>query len=249
MKRITFLFIILMVIGCGKERSDIHATYTNTTRLENVEEAQGEQVKLLEEVLTSLRALEGCCSQNADDIDALQDVIGDLQQSPTNDSVAPINSSLSLLADRVTELEYNLGSLKKNGDNLILEGCNLVVRDAKDGPIREGLGNIVVGRDDIDSYTTFYQSPPLRTGSNNIVVGGSNEYTGNGGLVCGALNRLLGDMSVVFSCENSAEGQFSTVTGGTNNKAHEQFSSVSGGIGRSARGMFLWRAGELRRQR
>ena len=160
-------------------------------------------------------------------------------------SISNVTSNVSNILARLEKLETNVGGIKKDGDNLIIEGCNLVIRDAESGLRIDGVGNLLIGREDKDSYTTFFGTPPLRTGSNNLVIGGANDYTGEGGLCVGVLNRLFGDRSAVFACENSTIGKFSTVLGGTLNDAKGKFSCVGGGRNRDVSGTYDWRAGSL----
>lgn len=147
----------------------------------------------------------------------------------------------------IEELTVLLDGLSRDDDEntLILTGLNLRIRDAESGPQVPGSGNLLIGRDNSELFEEFYGREPLRNGSNNLIIGGANEYSGSGGLCAGVLNLLNGDNSVVFICENEVRAEFSAVLGGTNCLSQGRFSTVGGGRNRTASGRFDFRAGNL----
>jgi hypothetical protein len=85
-----------------------------------------------------------------------------------------------------------------------------------------GMGNLIVGyAENTKSYA--------QTGSNNLIVGMGNGWTGFGEIVGGEFNRALGSLSAVFGLSNLARGAESSVTGGAHNTASVQAASVAGG--------------------
>jgi len=112
------------------------------------------------------------------------------------------------------------------GPNVVFQGCNVHVRSSTDEYHASGLGNLIVGWDD----------PPLslpsqyRTGSNNLVVGVSNNFTSVGGFVAGGYNEISGIFCSVLGDGNVASNNFASVSGGILNRATGVGASVSGGF-------------------
>jgi hypothetical protein len=167
-----------------------------------------------------------------------------------------------------------LSCLRREGNNVIFEGCNIHIRSgggATDATVN-GLGNLIVGYNE--------ESPPggteNRTGSHNLVVGLEHSYSSFGGLVAGRNNTVSGPNATVSGGRfNTASGtrasvsagQFNTasgihssvsggegntasnsgasVSGGEGNEASGDVASVSGGNARSALGQWDWMAGGL----
>jgi len=160
------------------------------------------------------------------------------------DCCEDLTTTVSSIESRLTYLETNVGGIVKDGNDLIIEGCNLVVRDGSgETECVPGVGNIIVGRDEAASYAEFYGVDPIRTGSNNLIVGGGQQYTAKGCLMVGLFNSTEADGSATFGCENLTSGKFATVTGGTNNTASGKFSSVSGGCNKTVSSYCGWCAG------
>lgn len=89
-----------------------------------------------------------------------------------------------------------------------------------------GEGNLVVGYD---------ASLREQTGSNNIVIGSSEQkYTSYGALVAGSENEAIDPYTDVFGLSNHAEGEGASVSGGRDNLATDEWSSVSGGYENTA---------------
>ena len=96
-----------------------------------------------------------------------------------------------------------------DGTDLVVEGCNLVVRNGMGSTsTTNGTGNLVVGYDEVTRWDD-------KSGSHNVVVGSGHDYPSYAGLVAGY--------------DNSIEGAYSTVSGGLGNRASESYSAVSGG--------------------
>lgn len=97
------------------------------------------------------------------------------------------------------------------------------------GP-RNGRGNLVVG---------YAENPSklARTGSNDLIVGSANGWSGFGDIVGGSGNRVGGAYAAAFGLSNTASGAESTVLGGSSNRASGPTSSVSAGYANLALGL------------
>ena len=137
--------------------------------------------------------------------------------------------------DYVDQQQILLAGVSRNGNTLIFEGMNIQIVDgsgATDGlpgpgsePIPSGLGNLIVGYDEVRS------SASDKTGSHNLVVGPEHNYSSYGGLVAGFRNTVSGlNASVSGGFSNAANGTESSVSGGDSNIASGYRSSVSGGV-------------------
>jgi trimeric autotransporter adhesin len=141
------------------------------------------------------------------------------------------------LAQRVAALEDLLKHFSREDNEVFLTGANLHIVNGLDATqTTNGLGNLIVGynesRNDPDS-------PDVRTGSHNVVVGQRHNFSRFGGLVVGDLSTISGDFAVVSSgSQNTARGTFAVVSGGSHNTASGSSAAVSGGAGNTASGEF-----------
>lgn len=119
------------------------------------------------------------------------------------------------------------------GDDIFLDGVNLHIRnglgrtdgDTGSGPVVNGLGNLIVGYDEVRTAASD------KTGSHNLVIGSEHNYPSFGGLVSGF--------------HNTVSGAYTSVNGGLFNTASGVVASVSGGFGRSVSVLNNWAAGSL----
>ena len=87
-----------------------------------------------------------------------------------------------------------------------------------------GFGNLILG------YNESSSRSGMRTGSHNLVIGASNDFTQYGGIVAGSNNVINGPYATVLGgLENTASGEYSSISGGMVNTASGVYSSVSGG--------------------
>jgi len=153
--------------------------------------------------------------------------------------VAALNAALSAVEAKLANVSVVQGDINGvAGPHLIIEGCNLHVRDGSgttvDSKALNGLGNLIVGYNELPSIPQFG-----RTGSHNVVIGSEHEYTSFGGLVAGQNNSVTGAASSVSGGRsNEASGSFSNVSGGASNTAVGSDSNVSGGRSNEASGSF-----------
>ncbi|HEY3947006.1 MAG TPA: hypothetical protein VGL78_17420 [Solirubrobacteraceae bacterium] len=75
-----------------------------------------------------------------------------------------------------------------------------------------GMGNLVIG---------YAENPKgyVRTGSNDLIVGTGNGWTGFGEIAGGANNRASGPYATTFGLSNIASGMESAILGGHKNSA------------------------------
>ena len=99
-----------------------------------------------------------------------------------------------------------------------------------------GLGNLTIGYNALRNDT---DSPDVRTGSHNLILGDYNNYSSFGGLVAGYWNTVSGQYaSVTGGARNTASGTAASISGGWLNTASGQFASVSGGWLNTASGEY-----------
>ena len=123
---------------------------------------------------------------------------------------------------------------------LRVAGANLQVVNGTGSTITvNGLGNVIVGYDEVTPSTTpicnFGEFHPggtctgpgavfansHKSGSHNVVVGRYHNYSRYGGIVAGSRNSIIGAASTVTGGEaNVAAAAFSSITGGSENSVH-----------------------------
>lgn len=127
------------------------------------------------------------------------------------------------LQSQITPMSAVLQPFSKVGNDLIITGVNLHIRNGSGGTSNlNALGNLIVGYNE----GAF---PAGQIGSHNIVVGLNHTFTSFGGLVAGLANRI--------------SAPHASVTGGFGNEAAGQFSSVSGGNAITQSSLAGWSAG------
>jgi hypothetical protein len=126
------------------------------------------------------------------------------------------------------------------GPNIVFRGVNLHVMSATSEKDTSGLGNLIVGWDDI---------PPspfsgYRSGSNDLICGDANAFPADGVFLAGLFNVAteLG-ASVSGGSSNTASGEASSVSGGSTNQAMADGASISGSNGVTVNVPGGWSAG------
>jgi hypothetical protein len=137
------------------------------------------------------------------------------------------------LERRIEALEYKLAHITSGPDDVTITGANLrIVNGLGTTNTTNGLGNLIVGYNELRG-----SEPNVRTGSHNVVVGSSDNFSSFGGLVVGAFNEISGEFaSVSGGVGNTASGRSSSVSGGATNTASNNESWVGGGNGNTASG-------------
>lgn len=118
------------------------------------------------------------------------------------------------------------------GPNLIFEGANVHIRNKRSSTTMvDGLGNLIIGYNEIGDEAGLFYPPPVRNGSHNLIVGAGHSYRSAGGFVAGYRNTIGGSFSTVAGgFLNVANGEHSSVSGGLLNVAGGEFSAVCGGM-------------------
>jgi uncharacterized coiled-coil protein SlyX len=118
------------------------------------------------------------------------------------------------------------------GPNLIFEGVNVHIRNKRSSTtVVDGLGNLIIGYDEIGDEAGLFYPSPVRNGSHNLVVGSGHSFSSAGGFVGGYRNTIRGSFSTVAGgFLNEANGEHSSVSGGLLNVATGEFSAVCGGM-------------------
>jgi hypothetical protein len=160
---------------------------------------------------------------------------GGLQQR-----LADLEEELLLTQEVLLDLQETLAHVRMEegelnglaGPHLIIEGCNLHVRNAAEFTDEiNGTGNLIVG------YNEIVFGAPVRTGSHNLVVGPGHSFTSWGGFVAGINNSVTGTSAAVSGgFQNVASGSRASVSGGAFNEANGIQASVSGGTSNFASG-------------
>jgi hypothetical protein len=205
--------------------------------------AQASTITALQATATSqdaeIASLQSSSSSQAADIDSIK----------TSDAFA-LNSYLSVVSD-------------SRGPLLRFHGANVqVVNGAGSTTTVNGLGNLIVGYDEVDTSGEFYcttgttsagvpitdepactaegalwTGSGFKSGSHNLVGGAENNYSSFGGAVLGRQNAINYHYATVSGGNvNNAAGQYASVSGGTLNVASGRSSSVTGGVSNTASG-------------
>lgn len=164
----------------------------------------------------------------------------------------------------IQQLQNLLSCVIKIGNDVILEGCNLHIRNAQgQTDTTDDTGNLIIGYN--EDLTIGDGS--LRTGSHNLVIGMDHRYTSwgtivhgtghhtsntNSAAIGGSFNRPQGVGSVIVSGSenvvtsnhavivggtfNDAGGSHSVITGGESNSTHAYGTLISGGFANEADG-------------
>lgn len=133
---------------------------------------------------------------------------------------------------RIETLEDLLVNVRRDGDDLVVEGANLrIVNGMGATDTVNGVGNLILG------YNEARPSGNRRSGSHVLVLGTRNNFSGAGGVVAGRGNDLVGDWAAILGgTANAAEADDAVVLGGNGNRAEGPSATVLGGAGNRAIG-------------
>jgi hypothetical protein len=194
----------------------------------------GAKTPTLKSLAKSVAALQKKATKQAKTIAALKSDLATAKQTiaaqgQTLTSAAPVLA----LAPYVSVTGNSLDGVV--GPNIVFQGANLHVRSSASETDSSGLGNLIVGWNQVPgSAPSGY-----RSGSNNLVCGDRNSFPANGCFLAGYDNTAsAGYASVSGGTDNTASAGWASVSGGTSNTASSGFSSVSGGSGNTASGGF-----------
>jgi FtsZ-binding cell division protein ZapB len=181
-----------------------------------------DQVGLLQ---TSVSALTSSNASLQNDVDTLQTDVATLQGE-----VSTLTADNAALTARVSALEDKLAYVNVAGTEMYITGANLhILNGAGSTESTNSLGNLIMG---------YGEGSNITTGSHNIVLGRSNNYSSYAGIVAGYANTISAPYaSVLGGRYSSASGDYAAVSGGFANIASGDNSSVSGGSGNTAGGI------------
>lgn len=152
------------------------------------------------------------------------------------DRVVVIPLGNSDLRARVAALEAVLAGVSRDGNDITFSGVNVHIVDGSgdtSGPVN-GLGNLIVGYNELRNIGGMIND---RSGSHNLVVGSTHNFSSYGGLLAGHFNNSTAPFaSVTGGYGNTASGSYASVSGGQSNEAKALYASVSGGANNDATG-------------
>ncbi|MGE4107383.1 MAG: hypothetical protein AB7F66_09240 [Bacteriovoracia bacterium] len=148
-----------------------------------------------------------------------------------------LNWSLEKFDARIGDLEkrtqFQTVDTIEGKPAVVFDKVNLVVRNGMGKTWTEnGVGNLIVGYNEMREDHAADTAARHRTGSHYVVTGSWNDYLGYGGIASGA--------------HNTVTGSYNTITGGHNNLVAGKYSSVSGGKNVRVKGAAHWAAGGYR---
>ncbi|MEM7244762.1 MAG: hypothetical protein AAF533_05430 [Acidobacteriota bacterium] len=142
-------------------------------------------------------------------------------------------TELEAVETRIADLEDLLVHLRREGDDLFLEGANLHVRNGMgDTDVVNGLGNLTLGYNEQRGFLS-----DDRTGSHNLVLGRFNNFSSYSGVIAGESNALSAPLtSILGGRENLASAFGAMVVGGHGNESDGLETTILGGFGNLATG-------------
>ncbi|NNF98049.1 MAG: hypothetical protein HKM93_01600 [Desulfobacteraceae bacterium] len=190
-------------------------------------------------------------------------------------ALVAMQKTISTQASTIESLQNNLAAVKDShvmglnpyitvdenfdgrGPLVLLTGVNLqVVNGENSTNTSNGLGNIIIGYDEVNDYSGIYRCSDglkpdqqsceaagetwdhtFRTGSHYLVVGAEHSYSQYAGIVAGFRNFALADHSTITGgSTNTVSMRYSSISGGVDNYTFGWYSSVSGGYSNKAEG-------------
>jgi hypothetical protein len=98
---------------------------------------------------------------------------------------------------------------------IVVKGANLQLRRGDESTLNDGTGNLQVGSGVNDAYAGH-------SGTENLLVGHDNKWTGNGNVVSGAFHDVSGSGNVVAGTQHTVPGNSNVVTGAGNTVSGSQ---------------------------
>jgi outer membrane murein-binding lipoprotein Lpp len=187
-------------------------------------ETQSPTVRTLEQRVALLETQIGTLVSQ---VSALQAANASLQTQINNIAKVPQN-----VLDLANYVSVDLNTINDLvGPHVIFSGANVHIQNGFGATaFKNGVGNLIVGYNELDT-------PRIRDGSHNLVVGEWHSYSSYGGLVVGRNNSISGEFaSVSGGTLNIASRAFASVGGGASNTASGIYASISGGDSNSATG-------------
>lgn len=201
-------------------QTTLKAQSSQITSLQNTVDADGQRIAALQNTVTSLSS----------QVTGLQASTDQLLQKTQFLSIQtdPITGSLDMYVTG-TNLHILNGLGATNGNPAHPYGTYSSYVEVN------GKGNLIIGYN--ESRVPDGSGPDVRTGSHNLIIGTSQNYSSFGGINVGLFNNIGGAYSsVTCGIGNQATGFASSVTGGDHNIASGDFSAISAGAVNTASG-------------
>ncbi|MEZ5439776.1 MAG: hypothetical protein R3F12_15690 [Lysobacteraceae bacterium] len=263
-----FLLTAPFALACGTSRAGElvipHSFSANTPAVAAQVNANFSATKTaVDDNDTRIAALEAALTTLQGNLAVAQGQIASMQNTITAQAttIATLQSNMSAVqANTVLDLDevLELTIDPRTGQSTArFSGVNVqVVNGEGTTPTRNGVGNLIIGYNELPglaqfcslgeyntNYTTCVSNGGTwaanqRSGSHNLILGNRNGYTGFGGLVAGFNNIVNGIYaSVSGGSANIASGDTAAVSGGLFNKASGGQAVVSGGESNTASGL------------
>ena len=154
-------------------------------------------------------------------------------------TILTLQAEVTALQGEVDSLEAglvpglaNYVTVDNDAGQVVFSGANVHINNGLSSSYStNGLGNLIVG---------FNEDSPnadlLRTGSHNLVMGVTNDYTGASSIVTGQSNKMYATEAIVTGVNNFVSGIRSAVIGGNNNSAGGEMCVVIAGQSNDAVG-------------
>ena len=104
---------------------------------------------------------------------------------------------------------------------ITLTGANLQIRKGSEYVSKDGTGNLIVGNG------VNYKNATGRDGSENVVVGWDNDWSGNNNVVVGSFHKATGSVNIIGGRQNTATGSGNLMSG-VGNEVTSHWGSISG---------------------
>ena len=179
--------VVLIFVALGVLLVTPAVASASTPTLKSLAKAVKALQKTEKSQAAAITSLKNTVASQASKITSLQGSVGSLtnQLAGFTTAITDLQNTLKGDAD-VLALEpyvkvYRTTTLNGvSGPNIVLKGCNLQIKSTTGESDTSGLGNLIVGWNDEPGGSL---PSPFRTGSNNLVCGDENNFTGSGGLL------------------------------------------------------------------
>jgi hypothetical protein len=190
------------------------------------------QAKTLTSLSTKLTADEGTIASQGTTIASLSSQLTSDEATIASQATTLTNAApLLAIAPYVSLNAAAMNGVK--GPNIVFKGTNVHVMSSTSETDASGLGNLIVGWDNNPTSTPS----GYRSGTNNLVVGDYNTFPGNADLIAGIANTVGGQYSsITGGSDNATTTDYASVSGGQHNTVTGNWSSVSGGENNTASG-------------
>jgi hypothetical protein len=164
-------------------------------------------------------------------------LVGGAQPGVTQTS-SSLEAQVKALETKVTALESKLVYVTRQGQDMIITGANLYIRNGTGRTdTLNGRGNLIIGYNEGRPPNPDGSDANNRSGSHNLVLSSQNNFSSYAGIVAGFHSSI----SAPYACvtggrDNTASGLFASISGGYFNTAAGSGASVSGGRNNQALG-------------